>query len=93
MGNSVETAMESLKDAINGSTQRAPRSEAWDIIPEALKAIETDEGFSDEDIKDAACIVAKDPMLGYTYLNMKSKTARTAFLRHQMNELIGKKYD
>ena len=82
----METSMELFADRFTTSTQSAPRSEAFEVTARAMEAIEEDEGFSDEDLKDAVLIIGNDPMIAHMYLNHKRKTARTTYLLHHMEE-------
>jgi hypothetical protein len=86
MGNSMETAMELFADKLSDSMQRIPRSEAFEVTARALEAIEEDEGFSDNDLKDAALVIGNDPMVAHMYLHYKSQTARRNYLLHHMEE-------
>jgi len=90
LANSMETAIDLLKDIVSGASQCTPRSEALKIQAQAMEAIEKDEGFSDEDIKDAALVIADNPSTANTYLHVKNKQARKSFLLHMMEKLRNK---
>jgi len=97
----METAFDSLKDMATGTTQRTLRSEALELEAKATEAIENDEGFSDEDLKDAALAIGKletirlyamdpianNPMVTNMYLHMKNNTARRRYHLHHMEML------
>ena len=61
---SMETGVNSVKDIITGVVQRTTHlsSEAWGLESRVMEAIEIDEGFSDEDIKNAALIITYNPI-------------------------------
>jgi ATP-dependent protease HslVU (ClpYQ) peptidase subunit len=90
LANSMETAFDLLKDIVSGASQCTPRSEALKIQAQAMEAIEKDEGFSDEDIKDAALVIADNPSTANTYLHIKNKHARKSYLLHMMEKLRNK---
>jgi hypothetical protein len=87
LAKSMETAIDSLKDIILGISQSARCSEASKIETQAMEAIKKDEGFSDEDIKDAALVIENHPSTANMYLSIKSKGARKSFLLRHMEKL------
>ena len=87
VANSVETAIDSLKDIATGNagtSQSVPRLEAT-ILFRAIKAIEKDEGFSDNELKDALLAIEKNPQLAEMYLSLERKGTRALYLRHHMD--------
>ncbi len=94
VANSVEIAIDSLKDIVtgNGKTESTPQLEGTlSSESRAIKAIENDEGFSDEELKDAILVIENNPKHAEMYLSLERKGARTSYLRHHMKEL--KKYN
>ncbi len=84
---SVEKFVDSLKDMVSAmqhDSDDTPRSKDLEI---AGQAIEKDEGFSPEDIKDAALVIVKDPTIASAYLSITNKGARSALLRRCMKQL------
>jgi len=76
---SVEKFVDSLKDMVS-AMQHTPRSKDLEIAAQAIEAIEKDEGFSPDDIKDAALVTVKEPPIASAYLSITNKGARTALL-------------
>ena len=93
VANLVETAIDSLRDIVSGkpsTDQSSPHLEAT-MLTQAIKAIERDEGFSDNELMDAVLAIENNLKRVETYLSLGSKGTRTLYLRHHMGEL--KKYD
>lgn len=53
-------------------------------LPVAIALIQANEGFSDDDIVDAAECVTANPDLATTYVTLNSSTARSRFIRRMM---------
>ena len=87
IASSLETAIDSLKDMVSGPIQGAPRSEALEIGARAIRAIEMDEGFSVDDLVDAALVIQGNHLIAKVYLSTKNKKERTSFLLHHMEKL------
>ena len=89
---SMETAINSLKDFVPMAdfSQPDPLSEDMYFAGQAIKAIEKDEGFSDEDLVDAALVITNQPSIAKVYLLLKGKEARTSFLLGHMEKLRNK---
>ena len=84
---SVEKFVDSLKDLVSAMQHDTPRSKDLEIAAQAIEAIEKDEGFSPEDIKNAALVIVDDPPFASAYLSITNKGARTALLRRCMKQL------
>ena len=87
---SVEKFVDSLKDMVSAmqhDSDDTPRSKDLEIAAQAIEAIEKDEGFSPEDIKNAALVIVDDPPFASAYLSITNKGARTALLRRCMKQL------
>jgi len=87
MADSMDNGFESLKDIITGMFQHAPKSADFEVQSKAIKAIEMDKGLSNEGIKDAALVIAKDSSTANVYLMLKSKRTCKLFLLEKMEDL------
>jgi hypothetical protein len=86
MANLMENAMETIAEKFTRAMQQAPRSEALQVTAQAIEIIEMEEGFSDEDLKDAALVIGNSPEVANMYLHMKSKTACRNYLLDSMEK-------
>ena len=87
MAGSLEVAFESLRDMVTGAVQRTAQSEALELQARAMDIIEEDEGFSGDDLADAALAITNNTMVANIYVNMKNKTARRKYLLRNMEML------
>jgi hypothetical protein len=85
VASSVETALDTYGERLKCAFEFTPRSEALEVASNAIEVIEEEEGLSDEELMQAAMVV-KDPTIANIYLRMKRKSARSAFLRCQIEE-------
>jgi hypothetical protein len=67
-------------------TQAGPVANTNGGIPMAIAMIEANEGFSDDDLVDAAGCLTADPNLATTYTSIASQSARSRFIRKQMDK-------
>jgi hypothetical protein len=87
IASSMESSMDSYADKITDAFQRAPRSEALEVAGQAIETIEDEEGFSGDDLTDAAVVIAQSKEVANVYLHLKGKAARTSFLLRCMRDL------
>jgi hypothetical protein len=87
LASSMEIAINSLKDMVTCAVQHTPRSEALELSAKAIKGVKMNEGFSDEDLVDAALAISNNLTVANIYLHMKNKTARKLYLLHHMEKL------
>jgi hypothetical protein len=55
-------------------------------IPVAIAMIEANEGFSDDDLVDTAGCLTAHPTLAMIYASLASQSARSRFIRKQMEK-------
>jgi hypothetical protein len=84
VGDSMEGSFETIRGMVTEAFQIAPRPVRLDIEAKAMKAIEEDEGFDEDDIVRAAIVIAQNTSCANVYLNISNKRARTAYIRKMM---------
>jgi hypothetical protein len=71
MGDSIGTAIDSLKDIISESNDK--QKAQWEIATQAMKAIEKNEGLCSEDFSYVAMAIGDRPSYANIYLSIREK--------------------
>ena len=87
VANSIETAIDTLTGTITNASQHTSRSENLRVQSQAMNAIEMNEGFSNQDLRDAAIAKGNDPQVANMYLTIKNKIMRKDFLLFHMENI------
>jgi hypothetical protein len=84
--NEMGIALGSLKDVLRDGFQLSTRSNL-DIETKALKAIQKDEGFSQEDLACTAMAIAEHPGRANAYLGLDDRGSRKTYILSLMEKL------
>ena len=87
VANSIETAIDTLTGTITNASQHTSRSENLRVQSQAMNAIEINEGFSNQNLRDAVIAIGNDPQVANMYLTIKNEIMRKDFLLFHMENI------
>ena len=87
LANAMCEAATTLRPAL--STPQPTNVEGSANISIAIALIESNEGLSDNEFGDAAQCITTNPSIAAVYVSMKDKSARSRYIRKQVDSLRG----